>query len=252
MRRSCERVGCAEPASVAYGIDIGTLVVWLEHASPDASHHMNLLCDRHAERLILPRGWSIDDRREGTSRLFVAAQKDRVAAKPKPAAPKRAAAAKAPRATARRERDATTQLRVVTNDGLFDPTVPMSPPFVPRDATATVARVAEPESGSRQSSDDTSNTAAITDEHGAESVAPAAAVNDGAIPEPAVPSVSPARDATRSHPAGERRFFDRATANHTRPIARPADSSRAMFRDTTRGVTRPDDTYDFNQGDHVE
>ena len=212
MRRSCERVGCAEPASVAYGIDIGTLVVWLEHASPDASHHMNLLCDRHAERLILPRGWSIDDRREGTSRLFVAAQKDRVAAKPKPAAPKRAAATKAPRATARRERDATTQLRVVTNDGLFDPTVPMSPPFVPRDATATVARVAEP----------------------------------------VVPSASPARDATRSHPAGERRFFDRATANHTRPIARPADSSRAMFRDTTRGVTKPDDTYDFNQGDHVE
>ena len=252
MRRSCERVGCSEPASVAYGIDIGTLIVWLEHASPDASHHMNLLCDRHAERLILPRGWSIDDRREGTSRLFVAAQKDRVAAKTKPAVPKRAPSSKAPRETARRERDATTQLRVVTNDGLFDPTVPMSPPFVPRDATATVARVAEPGTDTHQPSADEARTAAEADEHVTESAASAAAVNEGTTPEAVVSSVSSTRDVTRSHPAGERRFFDRATANHTRPIARPADSSRAMFRDTTRGVAKPDDTYDFNQGDHVE
>ena len=226
--------------------------MWLEHASPDASHHMNVLCDRHAERLILPRGWSIDDRREGTSRLFVAAQKDRVVAKTKPTAPKRTGATKEPRVTARRERDVTTQLRVVANDGLFDPTVPMSPPFVPRDATASGTRIVESEGDTRQSSDDMSQTAAIDDEHVAESVAPAAAVNDGATPGETVPSVSPPRDATRSHPAGERRFFDRATANHTRPIERPADSSRAMFRDTTRGVAKPDDTYDFNQGDHVE
>ncbi len=252
MRRSCERVGCAEPASVAYGIDIGTLIVWLEHASPDAPHHMNLLCDRHAERLILPRGWSIDDRREGTSRLFVAAQKDRVEAKTKPAVPKRAAAAKAPRPTARRERDATTQLRVVTDNGLFDPTVPMSPPFVPRDATATVAWVAEPHAVAEQARDDASYTSAIVDDRSTESNAPVAAVNDGANPDGAPSSASAARDTTRSHPAGERRFFDRATANHTRPIARPADSSRAMFRDTTRGVAKPDDTYDFHQGDHVE
>lgn len=252
MRRSCERVGCSEPASVAYGIDIGTLIVWLEHASPDASHHMNLLCDRHAERLILPRGWSIDDRREGTSRLFVAAQKDRVAAKTKPAAPKRDVATKAPRATARRERDATTQLRVVTNDGLFDPTVPMSPPFVPRDATATVAQVVEPEAGTRRASDEASHISDRNDGDASEVIAPAAAVNEGAAPEVAASVTSSSPDATRSHPAGERRFFDRATANHTRPIARPADSSRAMFRDTTRGVAKPDDTYDFNQGEHVE
>lgn len=252
MRRSCERVGCSEPASVAYGIDIGTLIVWLEHASPDASHHMNLLCDRHAERLILPRGWSIDDRREGTSRLFVAAQKDRVAAKTKSAAPKRDTATKAPRATARRERDATTQLRVVTNDGLFDPTVPMSPPFVPRDATATVARIVEPEAGTRRASDEASRISDRNDGNASEVIAPAAAVNEGAAPEVAASATSSSPDTTRSHPAGERRFFERATANHTRPIARPADSSRAMFRDTTRGVAKPDDTYDFNQGDHVE
>lgn len=240
MRRSCERVGCSEPASVAYGIDIGTLVVWLEHASPDASHHMNLLCDRHAERLILPRGWSVDDRREGTSRLFVAAQRDKVAPKTKPAA-KHATAAKAPRSTARRERDATTQLRVVTNDGLFDPTVPMSPPFVPRDATASVTRADE----------QTTESDAIDDDPVVATQEAAAAVND--VPSSA--EVSPGnatRDVTRSHPAGERRFFDRATANHTRPIARPSDASGAMFRDTTRGVVRPDDTYDFDQGDHVE
>jgi len=213
---------------------------------------MNLLCDRHAERLILPRGWSIDDRREGTSRLFVAAQKDRVASKTKPVAPKRGAAAKASRATARRERDATTQLRVVTNDGLFDPTVPMSPPFVPRDTTATVARAAEPEAGTRRASDGASHISDRNDGDGSEVVASAAAVNEGVAAEVAASVTSSSPDATRSHPSGERRFFDRATANHTRPIARPADSSRAMFRDTTRGVAKPDDTYDFNQGDHVE
>jgi hypothetical protein len=128
----------------------------------------------------------------------------------------------------------------------------MSPPFVPRDATATVARVAEPHAVAEQARDDASYTSAIVDDRSTESNAPVAAVNDGANPEGAPSSASAARDTTRSHPAGERRFFDRATANHTRPIARPADSSRAMFRDTTRGVAKPDDTYDFHQGDHVE
>ena len=221
MRRSCERLGCGEPAAIAYGIDIGTLVVWLEFASPDAAHHLNVLCDRHAERLIRPRGWSIEDRREGTSRLFVAAQKARPPARTKSAPAKRTSTAKVDKSSQRRERDATSRLRVVTNDGLFDPTVPMAPPFA----------VAAP-AASHQPPDDSRSIDAMR----REPLAAKAAVNE----------------VTRSHPAREKRFFDRATANHTRPIARPTDASRAMFRDTTRSAPAPDDTYDFHQGEHVE
>jgi hypothetical protein len=238
VRQTCERVGCSGAASVAYGIDIGTLVVWLEFASPDSPHHLNVLCDKHAERLILPRGWSVDDRREGTSRLFVAANKDRVATRTttaKSPAANRGAGAKGSRGGARRQRDATAQLRVVTNDGLFDPTVPMAPPT--RDATGAIANSAEALA-----------PAAPVDAvlSGTDSSGVASLDTEDAVP------LERTRDVTQSHPSGERRFFDRATANHTRPVQRPSDASRAMFRDTTRGVAKPDDTFDFHQGDHVE
>jgi hypothetical protein len=245
VRRSCERVGCAEPAAIAYGIDIGTLVVWLEHASADAPHHMNVLCERHAERLILPRGWSIDDRREGTSRLFVAAQRNRVTAKGSAAGAKntgasRGTGAKASNGGTRRQRDVTTQLRVVTNEGLFDPTVPMASP--PRDATGAAAD---------EDTRDATQAAIDEETRDATQTATVDATGDDATPG-AAGSTMQSGDVTRSHPSGERRFFDRATANHTRPVVRPSDASRAMFRDTTGAAVKPDDTYDFNQGDHVE
>ncbi|MFM8016729.1 MAG: DUF3499 family protein, partial [Actinomycetota bacterium] len=58
MGRSCEKQGCNEAAEVAFGIDRIACVVWLETFDEDDQRHLNRLCDEHAGRLTLPRGWS--------------------------------------------------------------------------------------------------------------------------------------------------------------------------------------------------
>lgn len=50
-----------------YGFDPASAVVWLE--VPSAGGESGL-CEQHAERLTPPRGWTIDDRRDPTLRLF--------------------------------------------------------------------------------------------------------------------------------------------------------------------------------------
>jgi len=63
----CDRPGCSEPVFLQYGFDSVAAVVWLEvPQDADASG----LCEIHAERLIAPKGWTIDDRRDPTLRLF--------------------------------------------------------------------------------------------------------------------------------------------------------------------------------------
>jgi hypothetical protein len=48
-----------------------TLTVWLEAVPEDAvAIRSGMLCRRHADAMIVPRGWSLDDRRESTPRLF--------------------------------------------------------------------------------------------------------------------------------------------------------------------------------------
>jgi hypothetical protein len=48
-----------------------TLTVWLEAVPDDATTiRSGMLCRRHADAMIVPRGWSLDDRRESTPRLF--------------------------------------------------------------------------------------------------------------------------------------------------------------------------------------
>jgi Protein of unknown function (DUF3499) len=71
MGRLCERPGCSEVASTAYGFDADRLLVWLAPREPDADRpRAGALCRRHADTLVLPRGWSLDDRREAVPRLF--------------------------------------------------------------------------------------------------------------------------------------------------------------------------------------
>jgi len=48
-------------------------VVWLEAPTGDAESG---LCQTHAERLTPPKGWTIDDRRDPTLRLFRPGPKD--------------------------------------------------------------------------------------------------------------------------------------------------------------------------------
>ena len=70
MARLCERPGCSTPAEVAYGFDATHLVVWLDgfHAAQGA--RSGVLCLRHADAMIVPLGWMLDDRRELVPRLF--------------------------------------------------------------------------------------------------------------------------------------------------------------------------------------
>lgn len=72
MPKQCERPGCSALAEVLYGFDPGRLLVWLEHDVIPEGSRANSLCRRHADALGVPKGWSIDDRRESAPRLFSA------------------------------------------------------------------------------------------------------------------------------------------------------------------------------------
>lgn len=48
------------------------LVFWLAPIADAPTPDPNLLCRRHADTMVVPRGWLLDDRREATPRLFSA------------------------------------------------------------------------------------------------------------------------------------------------------------------------------------
>jgi len=82
VRRLCERPGCAGQAEVSYGIDHSTLVVWVDNKAVSERDHAGRLCRRHANALSVPRGWTIDDRRELVPKLFVVKTSDEDEAPP--------------------------------------------------------------------------------------------------------------------------------------------------------------------------
>jgi len=41
----------------------GRSQVWLDHLSNERDPHAYDLCERHAQRLSVPSGWSLEDRR---------------------------------------------------------------------------------------------------------------------------------------------------------------------------------------------
>ena len=70
MAHQCERPACAEPATVAYGFDPARGVAWLEpFVAVDPRH--GRLCRRHADAMVVPQGWWLEDRRTD-EQLFVA------------------------------------------------------------------------------------------------------------------------------------------------------------------------------------
>ena len=71
MARLCERPGCGEHASVAYGFDAQRGTVWLEAITPSAGPTGGVLCRRHADAIVLPKGWWLQDRRSDST-LFTA------------------------------------------------------------------------------------------------------------------------------------------------------------------------------------
>jgi len=70
MARLCERPGCSQPAEVLYGIDAEHLLVWIESLDGAVAHRAGVLCRRHADAMVVPLGWMLDDRREAVPRLF--------------------------------------------------------------------------------------------------------------------------------------------------------------------------------------
>lgn len=70
MARLCERPGCSDPAEVSYGFDADHLVVWLGPFGDPQSTRSGVLCLRHANAMVVPLGWMLDDRREPVPRLF--------------------------------------------------------------------------------------------------------------------------------------------------------------------------------------
>ena len=61
--RLCSRPGCAEPATatLTYQYDRGS--VWIDELLVEREPHAYDLCERHAGRVSVPRGWRLDDRR---------------------------------------------------------------------------------------------------------------------------------------------------------------------------------------------
>ena len=70
MRRLCERPGCAAPAEVSYGIDNSALLVWVDNRPIPEREIAGRLCRRHADAISVPRGWTVDDRRQAVPQLF--------------------------------------------------------------------------------------------------------------------------------------------------------------------------------------
>ncbi len=61
----CSKPGCSAPGGVVLGYDYAAREVILEDpAEGMVPPHLYLLCLDHAERLTLPYGWTMDDRRQ--------------------------------------------------------------------------------------------------------------------------------------------------------------------------------------------
>src|SRR5215211_3992428 len=79
MARLCERPGCSERGAIAYGFDAGQCRVWLAPLDPDADRNRSgTLCVRHADAMVVPQGWVLEDARDPMPRLFRPAPRQRV------------------------------------------------------------------------------------------------------------------------------------------------------------------------------
>ncbi|MEM1333334.1 MAG: DUF3499 family protein [Actinomycetota bacterium] len=63
VSRQCSRTGCAEPAAVTLMYNYARQQVWIDVLLPERDPHRYDLCERHADRLSVPHGWHLDDRR---------------------------------------------------------------------------------------------------------------------------------------------------------------------------------------------
>jgi hypothetical protein len=122
VARLCGRPGCSEVGVVAYGMVPEDLLFWIAPIADSPVSEPSLLCGRHADAMVVPRGWTLDDRREHALRLF----KPRPIERP-PAAPRR------PVRRARDEGDQPEQLQIDGTGEIVRPTVASALAGVPHD-----------------------------------------------------------------------------------------------------------------------
>ena len=61
--RLCARPGCGGPAAATLLYHDATRMVWIENLDEEPELNAYDLCARHCERVTVPVGWVLDDRR---------------------------------------------------------------------------------------------------------------------------------------------------------------------------------------------
>lgn len=161
MTRLCERPACSEPGAIAYGFDAARAFVWLAPLEPDADRNRaGTLCVRHADAMVVPLGWTLEDARDPMPRLF------KPAARVRPARPSRRSSGSLPsRPGAKRVKPpAEEQLSLVEVPAPEPPTAPPTrhhapPPTITPDPPIAAHTVVEVTGVA--SSDDPDATVAI-------------------------------------------------------------------------------------------
>lgn len=116
------------------------LMVWIEPFDGAIAHRAGVLCRRHADAMVVPLGWMLDDRREATPRLF----RTREVAPPSAPRPRRH---RSPHA-----RDETGQLFLPDADDL--------PAEEPADAPVADTQIADEQPDTEPQPDDADSTGA--------------------------------------------------------------------------------------------
>ena len=112
MGRLCERPGCSENAAVAYGMRTEDLVFWIDVLRDSTAAAGGVLCQRHGDSMVVPRGWTLDDLRDPELHLF------------RPPRPERRTRSAAPR----RHRSVGDDTRQLELGGMGSPEVDAAPP----------------------------------------------------------------------------------------------------------------------------
>jgi hypothetical protein len=71
-RRQCSRTACSAAAAVTLTYEYGRSQVWIDDLTAERDPHGYDLCARHAERLSVPLGWRLADRRHALDRALLA------------------------------------------------------------------------------------------------------------------------------------------------------------------------------------
>lgn len=143
MVRLCERPGCSEPGAAAYGMIPEDLLFWIAPLNDAPVDDHNVLCRRHADAMVVPRGWTLDDRREPIPRLFMPRRPaPAVEPGPPPPAPRR----RRPRPAAA---EVGEQLQIDGTGEIARPVAPDAAPAepAPADPAPTDPALADPPSG---------------------------------------------------------------------------------------------------------